>query len=130
MRSVAKGARSVYMSALAVLSAVHLGCASTAITKAVDAKSEREAKTCAPPIYPSNAVFMGVQGTTEVLAEVSSDGKVSNAVVSKSSGATNEHKELDRATLAYIRSCTFLKKPEHAYDHRTIRFNWLLAPGL
>ena len=130
MKSVAKGARSVYVSALAVLAAVHFGCASTAVPKAVGAQSEREAKTCAPAIYPSNAAFMGVQGTTEVLAEVSSDGKVSNAVVSKSSGATNEHKELDRATLAYIRSCTFLKKPEHAYDHRPIRFNWLLAPGL
>jgi TonB family protein len=81
---------------------------------------QREARKCAPRVYPDTARFMGAYGTTVVLAEVASDGRVTNAIVTKSSGNSDAHKDLDRATLNHVRSCIFSKKPDHAFDHRPV----------
>ena len=72
---------------------------------------------------------MGAHGTTTVLAEVTSDGRVTNAVFTKSSGSSDAHKDLDRATLDHIRSCIFSKKPSYAFDLRPVSIHWILVPG-
>ena len=90
---------------------------------------QQQARKCAPRVYPHSARFMGAYGTTTVLAEVASDGRVTNAVVTKSSGNSDAHKDLDRATLDYIRSCVFGSKPSHAFDRRPVSIHWILVPG-
>jgi TonB family protein len=124
--------RASVCASLALALSLLVSCASTneaGNANAAASSQEDLERRCAPAVYPGNALFMGTYGTTVVLAEVATDGRVTNAVVSKSSGITNEHKELDKATLVYIKSCTFLKKPKYAIDFRRVRFHWMLTPA-
>ncbi|MDP3612168.1 MAG: TonB family protein, partial [Rubrivivax sp.] len=117
---------------IVVAACLSMAACSSVQRKAVNADEltpERRARNCAPLVYPENARFMGIYGTTEVLAEVNKEGRVSNAIVAKSSGNSNEHKALDRASLEQVKTCVFFVKPEFAFELRPIRVNWILVPG-
>jgi TonB family protein len=66
-----------------------------------------QAKGCNQPVYPSNARLADATGVTEILVTVNPQGEVVEAEVVKSAGKYREHRELDAASIATIRSCTF-----------------------
>jgi periplasmic protein TonB len=64
---------------------------------------------CAPKNedYPPAAVRAEATGTTVIRFTIDAAGKVSNAEVVKSAGASREHRQLDRLALQKLSECTF-----------------------
>lgn len=67
------------------------------------------AKDCAPTPddYPAAARRAEATGTTNVRFRVGADGKLAGAEITKSSGATREHKMLDRLAMSKLSECKF-----------------------
>lgn len=59
------------------------------------------------PEYPAAAQRAETTGTTSIRFTVDASGKLSNAEVVRSSGASREHRLLDRTALSALSSCTF-----------------------
>jgi TonB family protein len=68
---------------------------------------------CRPPVLPRDIAKAGAAGETDIAFTVEPSGKVTHAVVARSSGATPAHKALDQASLASVKSCHFT--PVHGY---------------
>jgi protein TonB len=63
---------------------------------------------CEKPAYPSAAARAEIQGEVRIRVAVGADGRVTGTEVVRSSGPSREHKMLDRAAEAVIRSsCKF-----------------------
>jgi protein TonB len=66
-------------------------------------------QACAPTgdDYPAAARRAEATGTTKIRFQVGADGKLSGAEVVRSSGASREHKMLDRLALSKLSDCSF-----------------------
>jgi periplasmic protein TonB len=64
---------------------------------------------CAPKSddYPAAALRAEATGTTRVRFTIGPDGKMTAAEVTKSSGPSREHKQMDRVALAKLSECSF-----------------------
>lgn len=84
-----------------------------------------DAKSCTPPVYPKASLMNEETGTVVLGFLVSTDGKVSESKVEKSSG----FKGLDKAALNALSLCKFKPgtkdgKPEQAWTK--VNFDWKL----
>lgn len=59
------------------------------------------------PEYPAAATRASATGTTRIKFTVDPAGKMTNAEVTRSAGASREHKLLDRTALDALSNCTF-----------------------
>ncbi len=87
------------------------GCADKPVVGAraalpVAAPAESPKKDCRPT-YPAQAYLTNTQGTSVVKITVAATGTVMSVDVVKSAGATPEHRLLDEAAAAALRTCPF-----------------------
>ena len=60
---------------------------------------------CEKPVGTTAARRSGTQGTVVIIYTMEVDGRITDAMVERSSGRTREHKQLDRATLEAVKAC-------------------------
>ena len=68
-----------------------------------------DATACAPGSddYPLAAARAEATGTTRIRFTVDAEGRLANAEIIQSAGATREHRLLDRTALRKLRDCRF-----------------------
>jgi protein TonB len=66
-----------------------------------------DVSTCEKPTYPAAAAKADAKGTTKIRFMVDADGKVSKADVERASGASREHRLLDRTAIEALSKCRF-----------------------
>ncbi|NDY92425.1 energy transducer TonB [Ideonella sp. TBM-1] len=63
--------------------------------------------SCAKPEYPAAALRTEAQGTTRIRFTVDAEGQVSKAEIVGPSGASREHRLMDRAAVEALSGCKF-----------------------
>ncbi len=63
--------------------------------------------SCAKPEFPPAAARAEATGTTRIKFTVDAEGKVSKFEIERSSGATREHRQLDKAAADALSLCRF-----------------------
>jgi periplasmic protein TonB len=66
-----------------------------------------DVSSCDKPPYPDAAARAGATGITKIRFTVDAVGSVASASVDRSSGATREHRLLDKAAVAALSKCRF-----------------------
>ena len=62
---------------------------------------------CEKPMYPIAALRAGATGTTQIRFGIDATGHVQRATLVRPSGASNEHRQMDRAALEALSRCAF-----------------------
>jgi TonB family protein len=107
-RVIGSGKKMPRIAATALVVAVHSLVQAAPTEDELKAQQARASK-CAQS-YPLEAQRSGVTGKTKVRISVDSEGNAVDVVVINSSGSSREHRQLDRAALAFFRCMSPYKK--------------------
>jgi TonB family protein len=84
--------------------------------------------SCEIAEYPRAARIAETKGTVEIAFDVLEDGSVSNIRVTKSSGETKEHKQLDTVSRLQVASCKYRGSgPKLEPRTHKVRIEWWIG---
>jgi TonB family protein len=76
--------------------------------------------------YPELAAQHGTQGVSAIEVEVTQDGRVTPLAIVRKSGATSEHRLLDRAAFQHFGSCRLPPQTERDVVRTVLFYTWKL----